>query len=94
MNMKGMGMMTKPLIAMVKNMMPHEAPCNSSAIFAMDLINLLMPETEDSLVNEVEDLIVDVVVVTINRNPEAFKEKLAVLNVKIDRFLKRELEDE
>jgi hypothetical protein len=90
MNTKGLGMMAGPMLKMVKNMVPHEEPNNSSAVFVKDIIDVFIPESDEPMMGEVEEIITDMVVITVNRNPEAFKEKLAILETKIQRFFERE----
>ena len=90
MNTKGFGLVAGPMIKMVKNMVPHEDPVNSSAVFVKDIIDVFIPESDEPLAGEVESIITDMVVVAVNRDPDAFKEKLAVLETKIQRFFERE----
>ena len=89
MNEKSLKLVASPMIAMVQNMIPKEAPSNRVSEFAGELINAFMPDGDD-MMSKVKEIITDVAIVHINRAPEDFELRLHELKDKLDMFLKED----
>ena len=87
MNEKSLKLVASPMIAMVQNMVPKEAPSNRASEFVDELISAFMPDGDD-MMGKVKEIITDIAIVHINRAPEDFELRLHELKSKLDTFLK------
>ena len=80
-------MIAMPLLELVGNSVAREAPANYEAEFVIKLIDTFMPNGDFSLYNKVKQLLVDVAVVSANRNPELVREKLIKLQTELSTYM-------
>lgn len=84
---KGMEMVALPLLEMLKSSVVHEEPINHEAKFMKNLVGAFMPVTDSKMVLGVKGILVDIAVISANREPEKVREKLIALKVELDGYL-------
>ena len=82
-----MGMMS-PLMTMIENMLPKEEAKNSGADFATNLIDAFFPDSDEPTMGRLKTIVIDIAVVAINRDPDAFERKLYELQDQLNGYLK------
>ena len=88
MNLKSMNMVAGPLMSMIENMIPKEEAKNDSADFATNLIDAFFPDSDEPTMGRLKTIVIDIAVVAINRDPDAFERKLYELQDQLNGYLK------